>query len=486
MVLSSGVHASAYRTAYERADTPCHRREIVTLLGHDPHDPSIGPHARAHLYLRLGILDLKSQRYADAIDDFDQVLRLTQSAPALVDRAIAYTALGQPEVAIANYSAAILLDPKSVVPFINRAVLYAQRKQRELAVQDYSSALALQPDSAKAYFERASVLFDLKRYSLAATDYEKASRLRPADIELYRLAGVSHDRAGEFAEAIASYTIAIRLVPNHAYTYTERGKAYLHSGDIGNALADFSTAIRLDHSEVDALWMRAKQFEEINQLELAIDDYTAMLPLTAHPAQIYTYRADDLTDLGEDLAARQDYDRASQIDPDDLHLRFGRMRFRFYQGDYSGAIQDADRWLELVHRDDSDHSEQEPYVLAWRHMSSQRLGLNDKVSLAASADRLNKRVWPYPLIALYLGEVDGTQLLADTDAGDQAGLPGRQCEAYAYLGESYMGVRQDTAARNAFEAAIAVCPQKFVERVLAKRELRHLKDSNASQPLAGE
>lgn len=481
MAFSTAVHANAYRTAYDHADVLCNRREIATLLGRDPRDPSLDPQARALLYMRLGVLDLNSRRYADAVDDFDQVLSLTQSVPALVDRAIAYTALGKADVALANYSAAISLNPKFAVSFINRADLYAQRKQFDLAVQDYSSALALQPDSAKVYFERATVLFNLKRYSLAASDYAKASRLRPADIELYRLAGVSYDRAGQFAEAIASYTIAIHLVPDHAYTYTQRGKAYLHADDDGNALADFSTAIQLDHNEVDALWMRAEQFEEINQLELAINDYTALLPLTGHPARVYVYRADDLTDLGEDDAARQDYDRASQIDPDDLHLRYGRMRFRFYQGDYSGAIQDADRWLELVHRDGGDHGEQVPYVLAWRHMSSQRFGLKDEVNLAEDANHLNKGAWPYPLFALYLGEVDGARLLAEANTGDQAGLPGRRCEAYAYLGESHMALHQDTAARKAFEAAIAVCPQKFVERVLARRELRYLKESKASQ-----
>ncbi|WP_198039185.1 tetratricopeptide repeat protein [Paraburkholderia sp. SOS3] len=461
--------------ADDHADIQYERNEVVPLLGHDPRDPSLSRQERGRLYLRLGILDLRSQRYADAIDDFDQVLSRTQSLPALIDRAIAYTALGKLDLAIASYSSAIALDPQAVIPLINRADIYAKRKQFELAVADYSSALALQPDNASAYFERATARLELSLYALAADDYVEAARQRPTDAPLRFLAGISYLRAGLLDDAIASFTAAIQLDPAYASNYTQRGTAYMRAGRDGDALADFSTAIRLDAKEVDARLLRAEEFEKFNQLGLAIADYTATLALTSHPERVYIYRADDLTEIGQDVAAQRDYDRASRIAPDDLHLRIGRMRFWFYQGEYWKAIQDANRWLELAHLNNSGGDEQEPYVLAWRHMSTARLRLND--NLAAAANYLDKRAWPYPVIAYYLGEIDAQQLLIEANVGDQEGLAGRQCEAYSYLGESYMARRQNGDAKRAFEGAISICPTTSVERILAKRELANFAKS---------
>jgi hypothetical protein len=220
------------------------------------------------------------------------------------------------------------------------------------------------------------------------------------------------------------------------------------------------------------------------QFDLAIDDYSATIAITTHPARAFAFRTDDLTDFGRDDEARRDYESSSRIAPDDLHPRFGRMRFRFYQRNYSKSIQDANVWLELVYLDSSEDGEQQPYVLAlqhmssqrpgisdyenlaadashldanvWlelihlyssedgeeqpyvlalQHMSSQRLGISDDENLAADASHLDHYTWPYPVIAYYLGQIDRIQLLTAADSGDRIELLCRQCEAYAYMGK---------------------------------------------------
>jgi tetratricopeptide (TPR) repeat protein len=183
-LFSGSVCANVSRTANDRVDIYHQRNELAQLLGRDPRNSSLNAQARSNLYFRLGILDLRSQRYADAVDDFGRVLTLTTSVPALVDRGIACSGLGNLETALANYSTAISLNPKLTIPLINRADIYAQRKQFELAIQDYPSVLALQPDAAAAYFGRAISWFKLERYSLAASDYSKAATLRPIDVQL--------------------------------------------------------------------------------------------------------------------------------------------------------------------------------------------------------------------------------------------------------------------------------------------------------------
>jgi hypothetical protein len=75
-----------------------------------------------------------------------------------------------------------------------------------------------------------------------------------------------------------------------------------------------------------------REVSRCQQFDLANDDYSATIAITTHTTRAFAFRADDLTDIGRDDEARRDYESASRIAPDDLRPRFGRIRFRFYQG----------------------------------------------------------------------------------------------------------------------------------------------------------
>jgi Flp pilus assembly protein TadD len=61
----------------------------------------------------LGSIRGRHAKYANAVANFNQALAITPSVPALIDRGIAYRVLGDLDVAVASYTTAISLDPKS-------------------------------------------------------------------------------------------------------------------------------------------------------------------------------------------------------------------------------------------------------------------------------------------------------------------------------------------------------------------------------------
>lgn len=110
--------------------------------------------------------------------------------------------------AIADYSAAIRLDPKYAEAFCERGKAYFANRNYGSVIADYNEAIRLDPKYVKAFLQRAS--FFTSKYNLRAHDYD---------------AKETYDRA------IADCNEAIRLDPKSAKAFLWRGSEYYLMGD---------------------------------------------------------------------------------------------------------------------------------------------------------------------------------------------------------------------------------------------------------------
>src|SRR5450432_1455196 len=60
---------------------------------------------------------------------------------ALVNRANAYVARGQPDRAIADFDRAVMLDPKNSIAFAARGAYYQAQGESDLALSDFNQAI---------------------------------------------------------------------------------------------------------------------------------------------------------------------------------------------------------------------------------------------------------------------------------------------------------------------------------------------------------
>jgi lipoprotein NlpI len=111
------------------------------------------------------------------------------SGPALAqrywERGKHYGKLGRYENAVADYSAALDIDPGMVKVYIDRAVAYARVEKYQAAYTDFNQAAKLQPGNALVYAHRGTLSFLLGKYRDAAADFERYLGLRPTD--MYRM-----------------------------------------------------------------------------------------------------------------------------------------------------------------------------------------------------------------------------------------------------------------------------------------------------------
>jgi tetratricopeptide (TPR) repeat protein len=127
-------------------------------------------------------------------------------------------AKGDGAAAIADYSKAIEIDPRSLQTYVNRGNARYRKGDKAGAIADYNKAIEIDPRQPKAYNNRASM----------------------------------REENGDLDGALADYTQAIEIDARYSKAYHLRGNLKKKKGDAEGALADFLKAIETDSRNAQA------------------------------------------------------------------------------------------------------------------------------------------------------------------------------------------------------------------------------------------
>ena len=221
-------------------------------------------------------IQLKMEVIASVSENPDRVRRLEKElSKAYVYRANAYYwKKGDSDNAIADYTKAIELDPKSAEAYKDRGISYLSDGNIDEAIRDYTKAIELDPESAEAYKNRAIAYLGKSDFDNVITDYTKAIELDPDDTSIYRYRGLAHFGNSETDKAIDDFSRAIQLDSDSADAYYNRGVVQLRLQDWEGAKADLTTAAKngLDiANEFQQDYGRIKDFEQRMDVELPED-----------------------------------------------------------------------------------------------------------------------------------------------------------------------------------------------------------------------
>ena len=112
------------------------------------------------------------------------------------------------------------------------------------AVADYTAALGIDPNDAAAYYNRALARQRLGNIDSAIADGDRAIALDPT-AAAYNNRGSALQAKGDYAKAIADLDRAIALDPRAAGPYINRGNTKRATLDLTGAVADYTKAIAL-------------------------------------------------------------------------------------------------------------------------------------------------------------------------------------------------------------------------------------------------
>lgn len=143
----------------------------------------LSPQDRAQALLNRGVEWANKKDFDRAIADYDAALKIDPKlADALHNRGSAWAYKGDPDRAIADFDAALRINPKGADVLHARAVELTVKGEYARALADYDSALRLDPKAAgEIAFPRARTLFYSGNYPRAIEEFERAHKAAPSD-----------------------------------------------------------------------------------------------------------------------------------------------------------------------------------------------------------------------------------------------------------------------------------------------------------------
>ncbi|MFG3442318.1 tetratricopeptide repeat protein [Nonomuraea sp. NPDC047897] len=195
---------------------------------------------RARLLAVLG-------RAKEALADYGAAIALDPDFPDYyLDRGNLLARLGHQDEALADYESAMRVSPPLPEAHYNRAELRIARGDLDGALADLGRVIDLDPSCLDAYINRAGLLAGLERDEEAWRDVAAGLALAPGNPHLLAVLGQLETAAGRLAEARRALDRAVEAAPWLASAWGNRGVLRFEAGDPEGAVEDLSQAIGLE------------------------------------------------------------------------------------------------------------------------------------------------------------------------------------------------------------------------------------------------
>lgn len=235
------------------------------------------------VYYRWGLEDVQQGFPQDALESFKQAIKLNPNfIKAYLGLGDAHVSLHEYAKAAGDYGKVISMRPdKARLAYFKRGEINFLLGQLQQAMADFQAAIEIDPNYADAHMSLGNTFFKLKSYEQAIKYYDRVLEANPdRDLAAFRR-GRSYYILKEFPEAIRDFSYAIDLQPSNVEAYYYRGLAYSQPSIADETLAgdDLRKAIVLYQTQGKPEKARkAKEFLET----LAIDSLPKARPRSSY------------------------------------------------------------------------------------------------------------------------------------------------------------------------------------------------------------
>ena len=188
---------------------------------------------------------------------------------AYLDRGLAECERGDRKAAIADFDAALQLNPKADKALNNRAVSYVYLGDRAAALRDFDNAILLNPESS--YLVNRGILKrDTKDFAGALQDFDAVIERNGRHAEALCQRADTYRMQGNWAKAIADYEAVLRLNPGNSYAAFLLGAVLVETGEGERAVATLNRAIAMGCKDpAPAYFLMAQAYQKMGRLDLA-------------------------------------------------------------------------------------------------------------------------------------------------------------------------------------------------------------------------
>ena len=294
------------------------------------------------------------------IGEYDMALadctRVIESGPSYEDigqvhygRALVHEERQRYDLALADCLSAIDIGPEDAETRVMAAQLYRREEAFKEALEHAARAADLQPDSAQAHFLTADCHLMLGNPERTLHHTLRASEIDGASDVIRRKLGEICSEMGYLEQALRHLDRAVELNPDRGLNFLYRGYVHESTGEHDLALRDFNAAIALDpDGDPIAYYRRARVHMALEDFESAATDCMTALERGLEPAALYTLKMQARYDLADFKGALRDCRAALRAggESEDMYLMLGHVYMCLMSPDL--ALREGyDRALQL-------------------------------------------------------------------------------------------------------------------------------------------
>ena len=165
------------------------------------------------------------------------------------------------------------------------------------------------------------------------------------------LAGATYRQLGFWASNVELWTRTLAVTQNNFIAEDNLGGAFLLEGKPDEAHTHFAEAARINPRDPMSRSNLGAYLQEHNQLREAVEQYEETIRLTTDPgllASTYANLGGAYRDLGDDEKAKQSYDEALRMNPNQFNAHLGLGRLLEKEGKLSAAIAEYSRSIAIA------------------------------------------------------------------------------------------------------------------------------------------
>ena len=223
---------------------------------------------------------LAAQAHASAYSDFNKAISARNDGNSDESVRLLSLVLSEPG----------LSDGLRPTAFLMRAEAYVDLKKLDLALADFSGSLRLNPDNYIAFVERGDLYFRREELDLAREDYIAACKLRPEQWRPYANLGQLSVRQGKLDDALKYYDMGLEAMPDVLDFHVLRSQAYRLQGQYEKASDEAELAIGRNRRYAEAYLARAQVEDDSGSTEAAMADFDRAHDMDSSDLKISLYR----------------------------------------------------------------------------------------------------------------------------------------------------------------------------------------------------
>lgn len=226
---------------------PAHAQVAVNFATQLLAQPTLKGEERSNTLYQRALAYSAIQDPNKAIGDLQEAVRITPNhLGARVDLGGALAAIGQNAAAMTAYNDAVKAFPNLPLVYNNRGFFQQSIGKLDEAILDFTKALELDPQFLEAISNRGYVSMNKGDYEAAEADFSRSLEINAAQPSVLSLRAGSKLSRGDVAAAIADYNEVLKWDTKNSYGHAELGFALYFAGKTQEALTEFDKAAEID------------------------------------------------------------------------------------------------------------------------------------------------------------------------------------------------------------------------------------------------